>query len=84
MDVPTRTIVMAALALLAAGPAAQAARHHHRGRMVAYDAKDKRFYSVAYAKAHGMHDKGGDPLTVVPLASLPKGVKMSRAMHGHL
>ncbi len=37
---------------------------------------------VAYAKAHGMHDKGGDPLTIVPMSSLPKEVKESKAMHG--
>ncbi len=51
-------------------------------KMVAYDAKDKRYYSVAYAKAHGMHDKGGDPLTIVPMSSLPKEAKESKAMHG--
>jgi hypothetical protein len=84
MNALTRTALLAALALLAAVPAAQAARPHHRGRMVAYDAKDKRYYSVTYAKAHGMRDKGGDPLTVVPLSSLPREAKMSRAMHGHL
>ena len=58
--------------------------HHHQGMMVAYDAKDKRYYSVAWAKAHGMHDRGGDPLTIVPMASLPKEAKMSRAMHGKM
>ena len=52
--------------------------------MVAYDAKDKRYYSVAYAKSHGMHDRGGDPLTIVPMSSLPKEAKMSRAMHGRM
>lgn len=52
------------------------------GKMVAYDAKDKRFYSAAWAKAHGMHDKGGDPLTIVPRSSLPKEAKESKAMHG--
>ncbi len=51
-------------------------------KMVAYDAKDKRYYSVAYAKSHGMHDKGGDPLSIVPMSSLPKDAKESRAMHG--
>jgi len=50
--------------------------------MVAYDAKDKRYYSRAWAKAHGMHDSGGDPLTVVPMSSLPKEAKESRAMRG--
>jgi len=84
MNAPIRTLSLAAFALLAAVPAAQAARHHHRGRMVAYDAKDKRFYSVAWARAHGMRDKGGDPLTVVPMSRLPKEAKMSRAMHGHM
>ena len=54
----------------------------HTSKMVAYDAKDKRYYSVAYAKAHGMHDKGGDPLTIVPMSSLPKAAKESKAMHG--
>ncbi len=84
MNAPTRTALLAAPALLAAVPTAQAARHHHRGRMVAYDAKDKRFYSVAWARAHGMRDKGGDSLTVVPRTGLPKDAKMSRTMHGHL
>ncbi len=84
MNAPTRTALLAALALLAAVPAVQAARHHHRGRMVAYDAKDRRFYSVAWARAHGMRDKGGDPLTVVPRTGLPRDAKISRAMHGHL
>ncbi len=51
-------------------------------KMVAYDAKDKRYYSVAWAKAHGMHDKGGDPLTIVPFSSLPKDAKESKAMLG--
>lgn len=50
--------------------------------MVATDAKDKHYDSVAWAKAHGMHDKGGDPLSVVPMFSLPKEAKESRAMHG--
>ena len=56
--------------------------HGTAAKMVAYDAKDKRFYSIAWAKAHGMHDKGGDPLTIVPLSSLPKEAKESKAMHG--
>ena len=73
------------LILLAAASAAFARPHPHRhGMVVAYDAKDKRFYSVAYAKAHGMHDRGGDPLTIVPMSSLPKEAKMSRAMHGKM
>ncbi len=54
--------------------------HHHAVRMVAYDAKDKRWYSVAYAKAHHWHDRGGDKLTLIPFSHLPKGAKMSRAM----
>ncbi len=75
-------IVVALCVLLM--PAAHAAPRHHGGRskMVAYDAKDKRFYSVAWAKAHGMHDKGGDPLTIVPRACLPKEAKESKAMRG--
>ena len=73
----------AALALLGVVPAAQAAhRHRHDHKMVAYDAKYKRYYSQAWAKAHGMHDSGGDPLTVVPMSSLPKEAKESRAMRG--
>jgi len=50
--------------------------------MVAYDAKDRRYYSVAWAKAHGMHDRGGDPLTIVPRSRLPRDARESRAMHG--
>ena len=53
-------------------------------KMVAYDAKDKRYYSVEYAKAHQMHDKGGDLLIVIPSAQLPKEAKLSRAMHGKI
>ena len=65
--------------------AAHASRHKpHRSLIVAYDAKDKRYYSVAWAKAHGMHDKGGDALSLRPLAGLPKDAKMSRAMAGKL
>lgn len=78
----TAGVVLAAAALLAVPPAAQASHRHHSRKMVAYDAKDKRFYSVAYARAHGMHDRGGDLLTIVPMSSLPKAAKESRAMHG--
>ena len=72
------------LPLLASTAQAQHSKMNHgkSSKMVAYDAKDKRFYSVAWAKAHGMHDKGGDPLTIVPLSSLPKEAKESKAMHG--
>lgn len=76
------TVVLAALSLPALLPAAQAAHRHGGRKMVAYDAKDKRCYSVAWAKAHGMHDRGGDPLTIVPRSSLPRAAKESRAMHG--
>ncbi len=75
------TAALTATALVAVLPAAHAAHHHHGRKMVAYDAKDKRYYSVAYAKAHGMHDKGGDPLTIVPMSSLPREARESRAMH---
>ena len=78
----SKMILAAATALLLVPPAAQAAHRHHGRKMVAYDAKDKRFYSVAYARAHGMHDKGGDPLTIVPMSSLPHEAKESKAMHG--
>ena len=78
---PRTHTAVAAAALLALLPAARAAHRHH-GKMVANDAKDKRYCSVAWAKAHGMHDKGGDPLSVVPMFSLPKEAKESRAMHG--
>ena len=82
---PALHSLMATLALvLALAPWASAAAHHGKKLMVAYDAKDKRFYSVAYAKAHGMHDRGGDPLTIVPMSGLPKEAKMSRAMHGKM
>ena len=51
-------------------------------KLVAYDAKDKRYYSVVWAKAHGMKDKGGDHLIVLPKSKLPKSAKLSRAMKG--
>ncbi len=73
-------LIVTVLAALACAGAAQARPHH--ARMVAYDAKDKRFYSVAWARAHGMHDRGGDPLTIVRRSSLPPDAKMSRAMKG--
>ena len=85
-------IFVTAITVLAAGAAvssvsAQSAMHHSMkmtqgAKMVAYDAKDKRYYSVAYAKSHGMHDKGGDPLSIVSMSSLPKEAKESKAMHG--
>lgn len=78
---PRTHTAVASAALLALLPAADAAHRHH-GKMVANDAKDKRYYSVAWAKAHGMHDKGGGPFSVVPMFSLPKEAKESRAMHG--
>jgi hypothetical protein len=53
-------------------------------KTVAYDAKDKRYYSVKYAKAHHMRDKGGDKLILIPMSKLPKDAKLSRAMKGHL
>ena len=86
--------ILAAVAVIAASAAAlssvsaQAMMHHDMtikhggGKRVAYDSKDKRYYSVAYAKAHGMHDKGGDPLFVVAMSILPKDAKESKAMHG--
>ena len=83
-----QTVCLAALTgltLLTVSPAAQAAPHSHhsgRGKMVAYDAKDKRYYSVAWAKAHGMRDNGGDPLTIVRLSNLPRAAKESKAMRG--
>lgn len=86
----TKTLLtaLAIFAAAAAGVSAQGAGHHAMmkpsagGKMVAYDAKDKRYYSVAYAKSHGMHDKGGDPLSIVAMSSLPKDAKESKAMHG--
>ena len=53
-----------------------------KAKIVAYDAKDKRYYSVAYAKAHHMHDKGGDKLILIPRSHLPKEAKLSHAMKG--
>ena len=53
-----------------------------RAKMVAYDAKDKKYYSVEYAKSHNMHDRGGDLLVIMDRAKLPKGAKLSHAMHG--
>jgi len=82
----SRTHLAAALAafgLLTAPLVAHAAHRLHQGRkMVAYDAKDRRYYSVAWAKAHGMHDRGGDPLTIVPRSRLPRDARESWAMHG--
>ncbi len=84
------TVLAALIVLSAAGAQAQSAKPmpmmHTRTmpRMVAYDAKDNKYYSVAYAKAHGMHDRGGDLLTIVPSKSLPKTATMSHAMRGHL
>ena len=78
---PRTHTAVAAATLLALPPAADAAHRYH-GKMVATDAKDKHYDSVAWAKAHGMHDKGGDPLSVIPMFSLPKEAKESRAMHG--
>jgi hypothetical protein len=52
--------------------------------LVGYDAKDKRYYSVAYARAHHMRDRGGDLLVIIPKSKLPKDAKMSRAMHGKM
>ena len=81
-----RCILMIALALapLCLLPAAQARhlRRSHRAKRVAYDAKDRRYYSVAWAKAHGMRDRGGDPLTIVRRSSLPRDARESRAMRG--
>ena len=87
-----RTLILTALAacaLAAFAPASWAkpaaprpVASGHGRKMVGYDAKDKRYYSVAWAKAHGMHDKGGDPLTIVPFASLPKEARESKAMKG--
>lgn len=74
-----RFVSLAALGLLACAAMAHARPH---AKMVAYDAKDRRFYSVAWARAHGMHDKGGDPLLVVRKSSLPPDAKESRAMRG--
>ena len=77
-------VSIVSLLVLASSPGIRQARSPQKGTMVAYDAKDKRYYSVAYAKSHGMHDRGGDPLTIVPMSSLPKEAKMSRAMHGKM
>ncbi len=56
----------------------------HRDPLVAYDAKDRRYYSVAYARAHGMKDRGGDTLTLIRRSRLPKNAKMSHAMKGKM
>jgi hypothetical protein len=53
-------------------------------KKVAYDAKDRRYYSVAYAEAHNMRDSGGDLLVVVPITLLPAEARLSRAMNGKL
>lgn len=87
MKASIRSVAVGALLTLSLVPAASASGMKHttvHGRMVAYDAKDRRYYSVIWAKAHGMHDKGGDLLTVVPMSALPKEAKMSRAMHGKM
>ena len=77
-------MTLTALALLLVVPACSAKppTAPKPGKKVAYDAKDKRYYSLAWGKAHGMRDKGGDPLTIVPFASLPKDAKESKAMKG--
>lgn len=84
MNKPFLVLAAALAAGVAFSPQAKAAHRGHRAKrtMVAYDAKDKRFYSVAWAKAHGMHDKGGDPLTIVRRSSLPAEARESKAMHG--
>ncbi len=74
-----RFTLLALLGLLACAAPALARPH---ARLVAYDAKDKRYYSVAWARAHGMRDKGGDRLVVVRKSSLPSSARESRAMHG--
>lgn len=53
-------------------------------KKIAYDAKDRRIYSVTYAVAHNMRDAGGDLLVVVPISVLPAEARLSRAMHGTL
>jgi len=53
-------------------------------QMVAYDAKDRRYYSVAYARSHSMRDAGGDLLVIVPITLLPAEARLSRAMNGKL
>lgn len=84
------TLAAVAAALACAAPAHAAARRHpvhyrrHQPRLVAYDAKDRRYYSVAWARAHGMHDRGGDRLVLRVRSSLPRDARLSRAMHGHL
>ena len=81
----------ACIALLAVGISTASAQtkmtakpHLKTAKMVAYDAKDKKYYSVAWAKAHNWHDKGGDKLILISMAKLPKDAKMSRAMHGKM
>ena len=89
MNIKTTLTIIYVLAAAVSQASAQTAMHHNTaakpsagGKIVAYDAKDKRYYSVAWARLHGMHDKGGDLLTLVPLSSLPKDAKESKAMHG--
>ena len=41
--------------------------------LVAYDAHDRRYYSLQWAKKNGMRDPSGDPLVILPLEKLPKG-----------
>jgi hypothetical protein len=42
-------------------------------RVVAYDARDRRYYPLSWAKAHGMVDPAGDPLVPLPISKLPTG-----------
>ncbi|GEM_PF-1172648 len=85
---PLITILLLSLSAAHAAPKPHPApgktvsRDTKNAKLVAYDAKDRRYYSVAWAKANGMHDKGGDPLTIVPFSSLPKDAKESKAMLG--
>ncbi|MBV9852146.1 MAG: hypothetical protein JO250_20970 [Armatimonadetes bacterium] len=76
-------LLVATLALGLISPVAARGAHHHRHHhdmMVAYDAKDRTYYPVRWARAHGMHDRGGDPLVIRRLFSLPRSAGPSRVM----
>jgi len=87
MNRHSTTAVVILLSTVAIGAPALARPHswhpaHGHAKKVAYDAKDRKYYSVDYAKAHGMHDKGGDQLIIIPRSKLPHDAKLSHAMHG--
>ena len=48
-------------------------------RLVAYDAHDRRYYDLTWARAHQMRDPAGDTLVAVPMNRLPHGTNPAMA-----